>query len=164
MSEVLPDWPLTVTSVVSPGLSGNAEVGVGVGVGVGAGVMVDVAESVGTLGNNRLVCCDWRDRAAGGSLLCTPGYQNEKNQGDCKKQRDFHTVTVLLHGINSCMNSGIYSSPFIHEYGSGNMVPDVSGITVSIPAAHESEDNFIKNSGKNQPLILFLTIDWTKST
>ena len=48
MSEVFPDWPLTVTSVVSPGLSGNAEVGVGVGVGVGAGVMVDVAEGVGT--------------------------------------------------------------------------------------------------------------------
>jgi hypothetical protein len=34
--------------VVSPGLSGNAEVGVEVGVGVGAGVIVDVDKGVGT--------------------------------------------------------------------------------------------------------------------
>jgi len=36
-----------------------------------------------------------------------------------------------------------------HKYGSGNGVPDVSGITVSIPAAHESEIILSKIQEKN---------------
>lgn len=41
------DWPLTVTRVVNPELSGNTDVGVGVGVGVGVVVIVDVGSAVG---------------------------------------------------------------------------------------------------------------------
>jgi|GEM_PF-6393304 len=62
------------------------------------------------------------------------------------------------------MNRGVYSSPFIHEYGSGYIVSDVSGITVSSPAAHESGIILLKIQEKTRPLILFLMIDWTKRT
>jgi hypothetical protein len=44
------------------------------------------------------------------------------------------------------------------------MVPDVSGITVSSSAAHESGIILLKIQEKTKPLILFLTIDWTKRT
>jgi len=48
VSEVFPDWPLTVTRVASPGLPGNAEAGGGVGVGVIMGVIAEVGSGVGT--------------------------------------------------------------------------------------------------------------------